>query len=276
MGTGRPRMTSNGRSGRAPTTASPTLRAFGDSSTRGLAALLSPVALWQGVRVRRVTPRLPEADGQRAGVLGAATGPELRLLVLGESTAVGVGVTDLSDGLGFRLAEELAHLQQRPVAWQVVGRTGATVEAVTTTLLHDLPNGQELIVVVFGVNDTLRLRSRRMWRRHLKRLLAELRPSLAADGRIAVLGVPDFATLPALPQPLRTVLHRHARALDREVIRIVAGIPGGMHVPAIPLPPGDYLSHDRFHPNAAAYAVWAAHIADVVTRLSEPAPGRRV
>ncbi|MDT4925449.1 MAG: hypothetical protein QOG01_3162, partial [Pseudonocardiales bacterium] len=25
-----------------------------------------------------------------------------------------------------------------------------------------------------------------------------------------------------------------------------------------------YLSHDRFHPNAAAYRVWAAHIADTI------------
>ncbi len=42
---------------------------------------LAPVYLLQGRYVRRVTPRLPEAPGPRAGALGA--GSELRLLLVG-------------------------------------------------------------------------------------------------------------------------------------------------------------------------------------------------
>jgi lysophospholipase L1-like esterase len=184
--------------------------------------------------------------------------------VLGESTAVGVGVTDQHDGLGFRVAGELARRTEARVEWHVVGRTGATVAEVTSSLLHDLPGDLDLVVVVFGVNDTLQLRSRRAWRRQIGQLIDAVTPSVAAAGRIAILGVPDFATLPALPQPLRTILHWHALALDLELKHVVARRPGCVHVPAIPLPVGDYLSHDRFHPNAAAYRVWAAHIADTI------------
>ena len=126
---------------------------------------LSPVIVWQGVRVRRATPRLPEADGERAGTRQGG-GNSIRLLVLGESTGVGVGVTDQCDGLGVRVAEELARRTQARVEWHVVGRTGATVAEVTSSLLHDLPGDLDLVVVVFGANDTLRLRSRRAWRRH--------------------------------------------------------------------------------------------------------------
>ena len=240
------------------------LRSVGFRATRGLAAVLSPLIVWQGIRLRRATPRLPEAEGERTGVVGIGTGPALRLLVLGESTAVGVGVRDQRDGLGFRVADEFARRTGAPVQWYVVGRTGATVAAVTASLLHDLPAELDQVVVVFGVNDTLRLRSRRAWRRQVGQLLDAVRPSVTATGLIAVLGVPDFATLPALPQPLRTVLHWHARSLDRELRTVLARRPGCVHVPAIPLPVGDYLSHDRFHPNAAAYTVWAAHIADTV------------
>lgn len=228
------------------------------AATRLLAAALSPLIAWQGIRLRRATPRLPEAGGDRAGVAGSGDGRVLRLLVLGESTAVGVGVTDQRDGLGVRVAEELARRTGGGVEWYVVGRTGATVAEVTAGLLHDLPSELDLVVVVFGVNDTLRLRSPRAWRRHIVRLIDAVTPSLGPTGRIAVLGVPDFATLPALPQPLRTVLHRHALALDRELQSLIAPRTGCVHVPAMPLPPGDYLSHDRFHPNAAAYSVWAA------------------
>lgn len=229
---------------------------------------LSPVIVWQGVRVRRATPRLPEADGERAGIVGKGGGNSIRLLVLGESTAVGVGVTDQCDGLGVRVAEELARRTQARVEWHVVGRTGATVAEVTSSLLHDLPGDLDLVVVVFGVNDTLRLRSRRAWRRQIGRLLIAVTPSVATTGRIAVLGVPHFATLPALPQPLRTILHWHALALDREVHNVISRRRRCVHVPSIPLPVGDFLSHDRFHPNAAAYRVWAAHIVDTITEVS--------
>lgn len=147
----------------------------------------------------------------------------------------------------------------------MVGRTGATVAEVTSSLLHDLPGDLDLAIVVFGVNDTLRLRSRRAWRRQIGQLIDAVTPSVATTGRIAILGVPNFATLPALPQPLRTILHWHALALDRELKNVIARRRRCVHVPAIPLPVGDYLSHDRFHPNAAAYTVWAAHIADIIT-----------
>ena len=241
------------------------LRSLGLAVTRGLAVALSPVIVWQGVRVRRATPRLPEADGERAGIVGAGSGAPLRLLVLGESTAVGVGVTDQRDGLGFRVAGELARRTQARVEWHVVGRTGATVAQVTSSLLHDLPGDLDLVVVVFGVNDTLRLRSRRAWRRQIGQLLDAVTPSVATTGRIAILGVPHFATLPALPQPLRTILHWHALALDRELHTVIARRRRCVHVPSIPLPVGDFLSHDRFHPNAVAYTVWATHIVDTIS-----------
>lgn len=44
---------------------------------------LGPLLLGQGRYVRRVTPRLPEPEGERQGVIGA--GPALRLLILGDS-----------------------------------------------------------------------------------------------------------------------------------------------------------------------------------------------
>ena len=52
--------------------------------------VLSPLLICQGMYVRRVTPKLPEADGPRSGEAGS--GALLRLLVLGDSAAAGVGV----------------------------------------------------------------------------------------------------------------------------------------------------------------------------------------
>ncbi|RMD81354.1 MAG: SGNH/GDSL hydrolase family protein, partial [Candidatus Dadabacteria bacterium] len=50
---------------------------------------LGPLLLWQGWRVRLNVPRLPEAPGPRQGRAGK--GPLLRLLIVGDSAAAGVG-----------------------------------------------------------------------------------------------------------------------------------------------------------------------------------------
>ena len=53
---------------------------------------LGPVLLAQGLRMRRVALRLPEAAGPREGRVGEPRGRPLRLLFLGDSSAGGVGV----------------------------------------------------------------------------------------------------------------------------------------------------------------------------------------
>ena len=63
---------------------------------------LGPLLLWQAQHVRRTTPRLPVAGGALAGEIG--TGARLRLLVVGESTAVGVGAAHHGEALAGELA----------------------------------------------------------------------------------------------------------------------------------------------------------------------------
>ena len=53
-------------------------------------AVLFPVLLYQGKRTRQTTPRLPEASGSPFGQYGEGE-PARRILVIGESTAAGVG-----------------------------------------------------------------------------------------------------------------------------------------------------------------------------------------
>ncbi len=86
-------------------------------ASRLLALVLSPVLARQGRRVRQRTPLLPEAAGERGGEAGAdLDGQPLRLLVVGESTAAGVGVAHQDEGLAHRFATELAERRGAPVA----------------------------------------------------------------------------------------------------------------------------------------------------------------
>ncbi len=75
--------------------------------------MLAPLLVVQARRARRDTPRLPEAGGADRGREGSGDGPPLRLLVVGESTAAGVGVAEHRQGLGAHLARALARHHQQ-------------------------------------------------------------------------------------------------------------------------------------------------------------------
>jgi hypothetical protein len=87
------------------------------TASRPAAMALSPLLVRQARRVWQRTPRLPEASGDRTGIESTADATDLlRLLVVGESTAAGVGVTDLRDALPCQLAVALAARRQCNVA----------------------------------------------------------------------------------------------------------------------------------------------------------------
>ena len=240
-----------------------TRRGLAARAGRPTALLLAPVLLRQGARVRRRTPVLPEAAGDRSGRTGAAEGVPLRLLVVGESTAAGVGVAHQRDGIAARLAADIARRHGCGVTWAVSARTGATARATERELVRTVDGDQDLVVVILGVNDTVRLHSRRHWRGQLTRILDALQPRLAAGGQIVLAGVPDLGAFPALPQPLRAVLGWHARALDDELRSLASERSGVVHVPSPELT-DEAFAEDGFHPDADAYARWAHHLADSV------------
>lgn len=228
---------------------------------RPVGVLLAPVLLRQAARVRARTPVLPEAAGDRSGRVGGVSGAAVHLLVVGESTAAGVGVAEQRDGLAHQLAVELAHRRARPVAWQLHARTGATASAAAREFVPAATGRHDLVVVALGVNDALRLRGRRYWRQRVIRLLDDLQPLLAPQGQVLLAGVPALGAFPALPQPLRAILGWHAGALDGELRRLAASRPTVRHAPMPPLSP-EMFAADGFHPNAQAYARWVRHLAD--------------
>jgi lysophospholipase L1-like esterase len=230
--------------------------------SRPLAVMTAPVTLTQGRRVRATTPVLPEAAGRRAGIEGAGTGgSELALLVLGESTAAGVGVATQADGLGRQTAAALARRASRSVRWRVVAQTGTTAKSALTRLVPQIGSERyDIVAVTLGVNDVLRLTSRARWRHDTTALTSSLLPHLRPGGRMVICGVPDLAAFPALPSPLRTVLGWHARNLDRGLAQVTAASAAALHMPVPALAGPELWAGDSFHPNAEGYRQWATGI----------------
>jgi lysophospholipase L1-like esterase len=110
---------------------------------------LAPILLCQGKYVRRVTPKLPEADGLRFGESGL--GKPLRLLVLGDSAAAGVGVNTQQEALAGHLVKGLERIFR--VFWKVEAQTGATTRTTIARLKAAAPEKFNAVAISLGVNE---------------------------------------------------------------------------------------------------------------------------
>lgn len=229
-----------------------------------LMVVLAPLLVAQTLWVRRRAMKLPEPNGARSGAVGS--GPPLRLLVLGDSSAAGVGVTDQAQALTPQLANHLC--AKRRVHWYLRARNGATA-ADARELLAPLAGQQfDLAYVIFGVNDTKNLRPERVWRRDLTALVRHLRQHHAVP-LIVFSGLPRMQDFPLLPEPMRSILGLRALRFDRALSEVAAQHDGCSHLPLDTALNPSGMSVDGFHPGAAIYAQWAQVAAQRIAPLLE-------
>lgn len=225
---------------------------------------LGPLLIWQGRQVRRVAMKLPEAAGPRQGVAGEGA-PQVRLLVVGDSSAAGVGVADQQQALAAPLAAALSKHLGAAVGWQLLATTGHTAADAVRALQEasDLHQA-DVMVTALGVNDAVaQVRPTRF----LSQLdaLHTLAQERAGVRFTLHSGLPPVSEFPLLPQPLRAVLGRDARRLDDALSHHVAGSSDRAYAP-LPVPPmgadvTDWIAVDGFHPGPLAYRAWAEAMA---------------
>lgn len=223
-------------------------------------ALLAPVLLWQGHRVRRTALELPEAAGPREGIQGE--GAPVRLLVLGDSAAAGVGVNTQDEAITGRLADALA-AQQRQVQWQLVARSGDRLLHLIKALERVPAQPQDLIVISVGINNVLKGTPPERWRQGLEELMKAI-DERHTPQRVALCGIPRIQDFPLLPHPLAWVLGVRAQRLNRVTQQVLASRGANRSAwryidMALPLSP-EHLAHDGFHPNALSCRLWCERI----------------
>jgi lysophospholipase L1-like esterase len=221
--------------------------------------LLAPLALPLAVYTRRNALRLPPAAGMLSGVAGAdLSGEPLRLLVLGESTVVGVGVDQLQAALVGQLAAALAVRENRPVAWRACGENGITAAQAHARLLPQvLDQPFDLALLVFGVNDTTHLTSLSCW----EAALGSMAEALSVRGaQVAFSGVPPLQHFTALPWLLRRLLGMRASLLDARLRQLAVRLGAGHHAVELEFS-AEYLADDGYHPSGLGYQVWAEGLA---------------
>ncbi|MBW0147994.1 SGNH/GDSL hydrolase family protein [Marinobacter arenosus] len=225
---------------------------------------LGPILIGQGHYVRRITPRLPEPEGEREGVTGH--GPELRLLIVGDSAAAGVGVTNQSEALAGCLAAQLG--QRFRLHWRLIAETGRTSGDVLRALVQEPESRFDVVLVSIGVNDVTGRTRDRPWLKHLDELSGQLADRFSAQ-LVLFTAIPPMHLFPALPQPLRWYLGLRARQLNGLLEDFCRHRAGTRFLSVgFPLEPG-FMAADGFHPGANAYRIWAEHSARAICELAQ-------
>lgn len=234
--------------------------------------LLSPVLVAQAVATRGRMPRLPEAAGPRQGEVGS--GPLLRLLIVGDSSAAGVGVAQQRDALSGHLSRALAAQCGARVRWQLLARSGITSAQCLRMIEAAAPAPADVAVVVLGVNDVVeQIPSRRAVA--AREAIANRLRNAHGAAHVVFAPLPPVRRFPGLPQPLRWVAGADADRHDQAVARWAAERDDVSHVPIdLPLHHG-VMADDGFHPGKPVYRVCgvalAEHIATHVWPRLRPA-----
>lgn len=225
--------------------------------------VFAPVLLVQGMWVRWKSLKLPEPPGARSGGVGGTSGG-LRLLIVGDSSAAGVGADTQASALSGQLCRAL--LAHGPVTWHLEAQTGATTKTSLAKLAKPdrVPEAQfDIALLVHGVNDTTSFTSQARFKARQKALMTQL-GARHGISQFVLSGVPPMRHFPLLPQPLRWFLGCHAERLDAVLAALAQERRDCTHV-ALDLPyEPRFVARDGFHPSEQAYAIWAAMVADTI------------
>jgi len=227
---------------------------WGRSSVGRLARLFLPGVRQVHAQVAPFARAWDEAnDAARAG-----EGP--LWVVLGDSTAQGIGATSYDQGYVGQLRAALDGHSSVP--WRVLNlsRSGAKATDVVATqlrLLEALADPPELVTCAIGAND--------MFPTPLPALLSSMREILRRLPKGAVIATVPQGLRPARAMAINDVIRAEAPAAGLAVADVWAHTAPPWH---------DKLAADGFHPGVAGYADWAAAFAEALPDDPQvPTPG---
>ncbi len=247
----------------------------------GLAGLGYGLIQLEGKVTRLVVGHPFDGAPDDDGAYGAAPGEPVQLVVLGDSSAAGMGADHGSQTIGAILANGLAAIMGRPVVLTneaVVGAVSADLTAQLSRVLARVDH-IDVAVISVGANDVTHRIDHAVAVQHLQRAVRYLD---TLDVPVVVGTCPDLGTVEPVPFPLNHLLRRWSRemAAAQTVAVVEAGgrtvSLGDLLGPEFEASPKVMFSQDRFHPSAAGYARVASAMLPSVAAAVDAWPGDAV
>lgn len=213
--------------------------------------------------------RLAVSEALVAAVIPSARtfpSPQLRILIAGDSTAVGVGAADSSLSIAGRVSA--LYPEADIINAGVSGlRTGGLVAVLDQYKVEQF----DLVILQIGGNDIVRFTP-------LDDVAASidevLRRAKKQSKRVVVFTSGNVGTAPIFPYPLRWFMTRRTLAV-RQLFTAAVNNHGATYVdlyrersddPFV-TDPTTYFAADKFHPSDAGYGVWWQRIEPALRQL---------
>jgi lysophospholipase L1-like esterase len=210
---------------------------------------------------RKVESRSNKQDPPSGdGIYGTGKGKPIVFTVLGDSSAVGLGVERATETPGVLIAAALTELAERPVRLVRLAVSGAVSRELDAQVDKALAEHPDVALIMIGANDVTSRTRPAVSVLHL----ADAVRRLGEVGCEVVVGTcPDLGTIRPIAQPLRTFARKWSR--DMAAAQTVAVVEAGGRTVSLGSVLGPAFASDRsmfsvdeFHPSAVGYAQAAA------------------
>ena len=211
---------------------------------------------------RRKVEARTNKDGPPSGdgVYGSGKGKPLVFVVLGDSSAVGLGVERAAETPGVLVAAALSELAERPVRLACHAVSGAESRELDAQVDRALAEKPDVALIMIGANDVTTLTKPTVSVRHLEDAVRRL---VEVGCEVVVGTCPDLGTIRPIAQPLRLLARRWSRQMA--AAQTIAVVRAGGRTVSLGSVLGPAFASDRsmfsvdeFHPSAVGYAQAAA------------------
>ncbi|MFK8061437.1 MAG: SGNH/GDSL hydrolase family protein [Polaribacter sp.] len=235
---------------------------------------LLPLLFLQGKKIRKETPRLPEAKNPK-GYLKTDSKKTLKVIFIGESTIAGVGVDYHKNGFPGALVQRISDTTGVSVLWKVYARSGYTAKLVRKRLVPKIEEANaDAIVICLGGNDAFTLNTPNLWMFQINKLIRELKLKFPKTP-IYFTNMPPIKEFPAFTKTIKFVIGNLVEILGKRLNRRVKK-KSNVHYNSeiVTLKDwkekhnidGDVSSFfsDGVHPSKLSYQVWGKDMADFI------------
>lgn len=190
--------------------------------------------------------------------------PDL-ILIVGNGTAHGWGVTTHQLALAGQLAREMQRTSGRPCSVHYIGDDTMTLSDATARIAQHDVSIYDVVIVVFGVSDAIQLTPEKRWDRDLRALLEVLGASSKFSAQFLLCGIQPLRSIITLDSALGGIANTHAERLNRITRLIAAGTDDTVYYP---LTAGQFEEGKPFG-SAALYRARAVELAGELRPMVE-------
>jgi len=195
---------------------------------------------------------------------GSVAGPEPdRIVVMGERGEISLGVVTNELSMAGFLAREQHEATGRGVEWSIaVLERDSVAEGRAAAARHAVDLARtDLVVLMVGISDALRLARGARWERHVRATVEALFDELPVDARVAIAEIPPLDNAGSLSRAARIAAGQRAAALNRRTRAVAIDHPRLVVVPfptelteRLWVPQSEELRYTR------TYSVWSRGI----------------